>query len=178
MHSSLISSDHLQSPAPLTRVNVFLLKTPGCGSSVDFQVTIVVISRLAYRKGIDLLVAAAPRICSAFPNVKFLIGRDPIPPPFLLDTKLFEFKIQKGGTGPKLNELLQMREKHLLQDRIELLGPVRHSDVRDVSCLHCTCGPRLMGLGSCPCLLGIIGPCSRFYILEYLFDRVFWHRDS
>jgi hypothetical protein len=39
----------------------------------------------------------------------------------------------KGGTGPKLNELLQMREKHLLQDRIELLGAVRHSDVRDVS---------------------------------------------
>lgn len=25
-----------------------------------------------------------------------------------------------------------MREKHLLQDRIELLGPVRHNDVRDV----------------------------------------------
>ena len=30
-------------------------------------------------------------------------------------------------------DLLQMREKYLLQDRIELLGPVRHSDVRDVS---------------------------------------------
>ena len=30
-------------------------------------------------------------------------------------------------------DLLQMREKHLLQDRIELLGPVRHSDVRDVN---------------------------------------------
>ena len=29
-------------------------------------------------------------------------------------------------------DLLQMREKHLLQDRIELLGPVRHSDVRNV----------------------------------------------
>jgi glycosyltransferase involved in cell wall biosynthesis len=37
----------------------------------------VVISRLAYRKGIDLLVAAAPRICSAFPNVKFVIGGRP-----------------------------------------------------------------------------------------------------
>lgn len=29
-------------------------------------------------------------------------------------------------------DLLQMRENHLLQDRIELLGPVRHSDVRSV----------------------------------------------
>lgn len=26
-----------------------------------------------------------------------------------------------------------MREKHLLQDRIELLGSVRHSDVQSVS---------------------------------------------
>ena len=30
-------------------------------------------------------------------------------------------------------DLLQMREKHMLQDRIEILGPVRHNDVRDVS---------------------------------------------
>ncbi|KAF8636358.1 hypothetical protein AX16_011009 [Volvariella volvacea WC 439] len=74
------------------------------------NITIVVISRLAYRKGIDLLVAAAPRICEAFPNVNFLVG----------------------GDGPKLIELLQMREKHLLQDRIHLLGPVRHTDVRSV----------------------------------------------
>ncbi|KAJ3755963.1 glycosyltransferase family 4 protein [Lentinula raphanica] len=73
-------------------------------------VTIVVISRLTYRKGIDLLVATAPRICAAFPNVRFLVG----------------------GDGPKLIELLQMREKYLLQDRIILLGPVKHNDVRSV----------------------------------------------
>lgn len=41
-----------------------------------FPVYIVVLSRLAYRKGIDLLVATAPRICSAFPNVKFIVGKD------------------------------------------------------------------------------------------------------
>ncbi len=35
-------------------------------------------------------------------------------------------------------DLLQMREKYLLQDRIEVLGPVRHSDVRNV------CGKPLM----------------------------------
>jgi phosphatidylinositol glycan class A protein len=38
-------------------------------------VVIVVVSRLAYRKGVDLLVAAAPRICAAFPQVKFIIGK-------------------------------------------------------------------------------------------------------
>ncbi|KAF8581261.1 glycosyltransferase family 4 protein [Ramaria rubella] len=73
-------------------------------------ITIVVISRLAYRKGVDLLVATAPRVCARFPNVRFLVG----------------------GDGPKLIEILQMREEYLLQDRIILLGPVRHTDVRKV----------------------------------------------
>ena len=41
---------------------------------VPNTVTIVVLSRLAYRKGIDLLVGTAPRICAAFPNVRFVIG--------------------------------------------------------------------------------------------------------
>ncbi|EIN09063.1 transferase [Punctularia strigosozonata HHB-11173 SS5] len=72
--------------------------------------TIVVLSRLAYRKGIDLFVATAPRICALFPQVRFVVG----------------------GDGPKLIDVLQMREKHRLQDRIELLGPIRHSDVRSV----------------------------------------------
>ncbi|GJJ10663.1 hypothetical protein Clacol_004890 [Clathrus columnatus] len=71
---------------------------------------IIVISRLAYRKGVDLLVATAPRICERFPNVRFLIG----------------------GDGPKLIELLQMRENYRLQDRITLLGSVKAADVRNV----------------------------------------------
>jgi phosphatidylinositol glycan class A protein len=75
------------------------------------SVTIVVISRLAYRKGIDLLVAVAPTICEKFPNVRFLVG----------------------GDGPKLIDLLQMREKYLLEDRIILLGPIKPRDVRSVS---------------------------------------------
>jgi len=77
---------------------------------IILAVTIVVLSRLAYRKGIDLLVATAPQICADFPDVKFVVG----------------------GDGPKLIDLLQMREKYLLQDRIELLGSVRHGDVRNV----------------------------------------------
>ena len=43
-------------------------------SGLTLLVTIVVLSRLAYRKGIDLLVAAAPRICARFPHVHFVIG--------------------------------------------------------------------------------------------------------
>jgi glycosyltransferase involved in cell wall biosynthesis len=39
------------------------------------EVTIVVISRLVYRKGMDLLVAIIPRICAMHPKVKFIIGK-------------------------------------------------------------------------------------------------------
>ncbi|KAF8970447.1 glycosyltransferase family 4 protein [Flammula alnicola] len=81
-----------------------------CLQPATDTITIVVLSRLAYRKGIDLLVATAPKICALFPNVNFVVG----------------------GDGPKLIELLQMREKYLLQDRIELLGPIRHKDVLSV----------------------------------------------
>ncbi|KAH8999563.1 transferase [Lactarius akahatsu] len=73
-------------------------------------ITIIVVSRLAHRKGVDLLVATAPRICAAFPNVRFVVG----------------------GDGPKMIDLLQMRETHFLQDRITLLGPVAHRDVPSV----------------------------------------------
>ncbi|KAJ3485132.1 hypothetical protein NLI96_g5180 [Meripilus lineatus] len=83
---------------------------PASDAPPSDSVTIVVLSRLAYRKGIDLLVSTAPRICQLFPQVRFVIG----------------------GDGPKMIDLLQMREKYLLQDRIELLGSVRHSDVRNV----------------------------------------------
>lgn len=38
-------------------------------------VTIVVLSRFAYRKGIDLLIAAAPRICARWPQVRFVVGK-------------------------------------------------------------------------------------------------------
>ncbi|KAJ2157533.1 Phosphatidylinositol N-acetylglucosaminyltransferase GPI3 subunit [Coemansia sp. RSA 552] len=73
-------------------------------------ITVVVLSRLVYRKGIDLLVAAVPRICQLCPRVRFIIG----------------------GDGPKRIDLEQMREQNLLQDRVELLGSVQAADVRDV----------------------------------------------
>ncbi|PHZ17944.1 UDP-Glycosyltransferase/glycogen phosphorylase [Rhizopus microsporus ATCC 52813] len=73
-------------------------------------ITIVVISRMVYRKGIDLLVAIIPRICEMYKNVRFIIG----------------------GDGPKRIDLEQMREKHGLHDRVELLGPIKHHEVRNV----------------------------------------------
>eukprot|EP01127_Copromyxa_protea_P012879 TRINITY_DN3391_c0_g1_i2.p1 TRINITY_DN3391_c0_g1~~TRINITY_DN3391_c0_g1_i2.p1 ORF type:complete len:470 (+),score=69.24 TRINITY_DN3391_c0_g1_i2:116-1411(+) len=74
------------------------------------KITIVVLSRLVYRKGIDLLVAILPDICSRYPNVHWVIG----------------------GDGPKRVDLEEVREKHQLHDRVEMLGSVPHSEVRDV----------------------------------------------
>ncbi|KAF3766590.1 family 4 glycosyltransferase [Cryphonectria parasitica EP155] len=73
-------------------------------------VTIVVISRLFYNKGTDLLVAAIPRILENHPNTRFIIA----------------------GDGPKAIDLDQMIEQNVLQDRVEMLGSVRHEEVRDV----------------------------------------------
>ena len=73
-------------------------------------ITIVVISRLFYNKGTDLLIAAIPRILASNANVRFIIA----------------------GSGPKAIDLEQMLERCVLQDRVELLGPVRHEEVRDI----------------------------------------------
>lgn len=72
--------------------------------------TIVVISRLFPNKGIDLLTAITPRICSLCEDIRFLIA----------------------GEGPKFIDLEQMREFYQLQDRVELIGSVKHEQVRDV----------------------------------------------
>lgn len=41
-----------------------------------------------------------------------------------------------GGDGPKRVRLEEMREKYGLQDRVEMLGVVPHSNVRDVTFLY------------------------------------------
>ncbi|PHH73197.1 hypothetical protein CDD80_3990 [Ophiocordyceps camponoti-rufipedis] len=74
------------------------------------MITIVVISRLFYNKGTDLLTAAIPRILENHPNTRFIIA----------------------GSGPKAIDLEQMIETNVLQDRVEMLGPIRHEEVRDV----------------------------------------------
>ncbi|KAF5445764.1 hypothetical protein F2P56_034790 [Juglans regia] len=76
----------------------------------DNEIVIVVVSRLVYRKGADLLVEVIPEVCRLYPNVRFIVG----------------------GDGPKRVRLEQMREKHSLQDRVEMLGAVPHARVRSV----------------------------------------------
>ncbi|EYU35649.1 hypothetical protein ABFS82_10G144900 [Erythranthe guttata] len=74
------------------------------------EIVIVVISRLVYRKGADLLVEVIPEVCALHPNVRFIIG----------------------GDGPKRVRLEEMREKHSLQDRVDMLGAVPHAKVQSV----------------------------------------------
>ncbi|RKO91063.1 hypothetical protein BDK51DRAFT_36048 [Blyttiomyces helicus] len=88
---------------------------PNAVVAADFKpdpsaLTIVITSRLVYRKGIDLLVSVIPRICEKYGKVNFIIA----------------------GDGPKRIELEQMRERNVLQERVQLLGAVIHSKIRDV----------------------------------------------
>ncbi|XP_063410123.1 phosphatidylinositol N-acetylglucosaminyltransferase subunit A-like isoform X2 [Mytilus trossulus] len=74
------------------------------------KITIVVVSRLVYRKGMDLLAGIIPDVCQTHPDVQFIIG----------------------GDGPKRILLEEVREKHELHDRVILLGMLEHRKVRDV----------------------------------------------
>ncbi|XP_037807087.1 phosphatidylinositol N-acetylglucosaminyltransferase subunit A [Lucilia sericata] len=74
----------------------------------DGTINIVVASRLVYRKGIDLLANIIPRFKS-MPHIKFIIV----------------------GDGLKRELLEEIREKANMQDRVEMIGAVDHSRVRD-----------------------------------------------
>ncbi|KAL0453339.1 UNVERIFIED_CONTAM: Phosphatidylinositol N-acetylglucosaminyltransferase subunit A [Sesamum latifolium] len=90
-------------------VDTAMFKPPPKRLSSD-EIVIVVISRLVYRKGADLLVEVIPEVCRLHPNVRFIIG----------------------GDGPKRVRLEEMREKHSLQDRVDMLGAVPHAKVQSV----------------------------------------------
>lgn len=53
-------------------------------------INIVILSRLVYRKGVDLVIDVIPKICQLFENVYFIIG----------------------GDGPKKLAIEEMREKY------------------------------------------------------------------
>ncbi|XP_030643383.1 phosphatidylinositol N-acetylglucosaminyltransferase subunit A [Chanos chanos] len=84
--------------------------TPDPSRRDDSKITVVVVSRLVYRKGIDLLSGIIPELCTKHPDLCFLIG----------------------GEGPKRIVLEEVREKYQLHDRVRLLGALDHKDVRDV----------------------------------------------
>uniref|UniRef100_A0A0G4HPE0 phosphatidylinositol N-acetylglucosaminyltransferase n=1 Tax=Chromera velia CCMP2878 TaxID=1169474 RepID=A0A0G4HPE0_9ALVE len=74
------------------------------------RLNVIILARLTYRKGVDLLVDVIPHVCRREPNVHFIIG----------------------GDGPKRILLEEMRERHRLHDRMELLGAVPHANVCSV----------------------------------------------
>ncbi|CAD5119585.1 DgyrCDS8187 [Dimorphilus gyrociliatus] len=74
------------------------------------KITIVVVSRLVYRKGTDLLAAILPVICKKYPQVDFIIG----------------------GDGAKRLILEEVREQEKLQDRVQMLGNLHHDQVHGV----------------------------------------------
>ncbi|KAF4678222.1 hypothetical protein FOL47_003284 [Perkinsus chesapeaki] len=84
--------------------------SPRVGPLQHNSVSIVVVSRLTFRKGIDILIDVMPEISRRFPYVHWIIA----------------------GDGPKRMDIEQMLERHKLHDRTELLGKVPHSQVRDV----------------------------------------------
>ncbi|ELT92127.1 hypothetical protein CAPTEDRAFT_228243 [Capitella teleta] len=84
--------------------------TPDPSKRHPCRLRVIVMCRLVYRKGADLLAAIIPQICSQHPDVDFIIG----------------------GDGPKRIVIEEMRESHSLQDRVKLLGTVPHHQVRDV----------------------------------------------
>lgn len=77
------------------------------------KVVVVIGSRLVYRKGIDLVAEILPRLCE-----KTFDGGVTV-----------DFVI--GGDGPKRIVLEETIEKHGLQSRVQMLGEMCHSDVRD-----------------------------------------------
>lgn len=79
----------------------------------DKKVVIVIGSRLVYRKGIDLVAAIVPRICQKTFGHGFTVD-------FLI-----------GGDGPKRILFEEMIENHNLQARVQMLGELRHADVRE-----------------------------------------------
>jgi glycosyltransferase involved in cell wall biosynthesis len=95
-------------------------------------VRIICLNRLVYRKGIDLLIGALPRICAMHKDIDFLIGQYKASVlPLLSSILIFD---STGGDGPMIIELEQLREKHqdLLGDRVQLLGTIGSEKVRDV----------------------------------------------
>ncbi|XP_031563724.1 N-acetylglucosaminyl-phosphatidylinositol biosynthetic protein-like [Actinia tenebrosa] len=84
--------------------------TPDPSRRSNNQIIIVVVSRLVYRKGMDLLASLIPLICSKYNDVNFIIG----------------------GDGPKRVLLEETREQYQLDNRVELLGTLEHDKVRDV----------------------------------------------
>ncbi|WUR02299.1 glycosyltransferase [Vairimorpha necatrix] len=67
---------------------------------------VIILSRLFYRKGIDLLIKAIPLICQQDKEIKILIA----------------------GEGPKRDEIEQIVDENQLSHRVQVFGEVKHQD--------------------------------------------------
>ena len=79
-------------------------------ADADGIITIVVITRIVYRKGADLFADVIPEVCRKHPNVRWVIG----------------------GDGPRKAQLDAMIENNNLYDRVKMLGALRHTEVQGV----------------------------------------------
>lgn len=108
----------LRAKVPCDRVSVIpnavdaysFTPDPSKRTNISNGITIVIISRLVYRKGVDLMAGIMAHVCPRYKNVSFLVG----------------------GDGPKMWLLQEIRERKGLQDQITLLGSLEHSQVRNV----------------------------------------------
>ncbi|EFJ45084.1 hypothetical protein VOLCADRAFT_94566 [Volvox carteri f. nagariensis] len=73
------------------------------------EIVLVVLCRLVYRKGVDLLSLVLPAVCSRHANVRVLVG----------------------GDGPKRLLLEKVISDHGLEERVVLEGAVPHERARD-----------------------------------------------
>lgn len=73
------------------------------------NVTVIFMSRLTFRKGLDLLLDAIPLIC-----------------------KNKKINILVLGDGPKKNEVEQIIFDNDLQDQVKILDPVKHEETGDI----------------------------------------------
>lgn len=84
--------------------------TPDPSKRDPDAITIVIVSRLVYRKGVDLMTGVIAELCPKYPKLRFVIG----------------------GDGPKMWLLQEVRERKGLQHCVTLLGSLKHSQVRNV----------------------------------------------
>lgn len=85
----------------------------------------MVISRLVYRKGVDLLLGIVPRVCQRYPHINFIIGGDG-PKRVALE------EVIEKVTHVHTASLSSLSLQNQLHDRVELLGSVPHASVKDV----------------------------------------------
>lgn len=87
------------------------MKYKSWASKIDQKgITIIVITRLVYRKGSDLFVDVIPEICNRHPHINWIIG----------------------GDGPRRSQFDQMIDRHSLMNRVKMLGSLKHTEVRSV----------------------------------------------